>query len=277
MLRLSRPGDEPALLALWQDAFGDPPEVVEAFWKVLYQPGDAMVWAEGDTIASAIYLLDAGTLTLKTGETVKVAYSYALATLSAHRGRGLGSAVARAAIGRSFDLGFSYNLIRPAEVALFPFYVQLGFTHTFPVAGGVLDCYRNITNDIMSTDFSTYLQLRRQLPPDTAVEYSPAFLRYVARCALDSGGGLYRLVLQGQTLCAIVERRDDTLLIREILPAPLAESGAKALLAHFEAKSAVFQTVPDPLGPAVSPFLLGAAAEGAPPPPGALYAPFVLD
>ncbi|MCL2567837.1 MAG: GNAT family N-acetyltransferase [Oscillospiraceae bacterium] len=285
MIRLSLPGDEAALQLLWQVAFGDPPAVTDAFFSELYRPGDAVVWVEGAHIASAIYLLDAGTLPHGAGNRkrspFRVSYSYALATLPDHRGRGLGALVTQAAIARSAELGFDCNLICPAEVGLFSYYTRLGYRAAFSIVEGEVfrperDYCADIFN-IMLTNVSDYIRLRKSLLPDSATVYSELFMQYVAQNCVASGGGLYRLELEGQVGCAAVMQRENQLFIAELLPAALAEAFAPPLLSRLDAETAIFRTTPSdrPLSPSLRcrPFVLAAgsllAQEG--------YFPFVLD
>jgi len=273
MIRPSVASDKSALQTLWQVAFGDPPEATDVFFSELYEPGDALVWDEDGEIVSAIYLLDAGTI-----DDLRVSYSYALATLPAYRGRGLGSALTQAAITHSAELDYDCNLICPAEESLFGYYERLGYTHTLPIAEGEITYAkaRNnvIIHNIMSTNFETYAQLRQSLLPPSAVAYPEAFLHYAAPGGESSREGLYRLELEGQIGCAAVERRGGRLFVKEILPATFAELGTQALLEHFDMESALYRTVPENGG---RPFVLVAFAEDSPPTNFDAYFPFALD
>jgi len=279
MIRLSRSSDKAALQHLWHLAFGDPPEATEAFFSRLYRPGDALVWDEGGTIASAIYLLDAGTI--PGSPPLRASYSYALATLPEFRGRGLGTRMTKAAIARSTELGFDCNLICPAEEGLFSYYTRLGYRNAFSIAEGTVSRQRiddsTFICRIMSTDFLNYLLLRSAVLPNAATMYPEAFLRYAAEGCMTSGGGLYRLELQGQVGCAAVERRGDRLFVSEVLPASLAEAFTLALLDYLDAETAVFRTASnsEALSPPLRcrPFVLAA---GTIPTKGG-YFPFVLD
>jgi len=281
MIRSSLPGDEQGLKHLWQTAFGDSPKEIDAFFSALYHPGDAVVWVESEVIASAAYLLDAGTLTLPDGRRLTAAYTYALATLPAFRGRGLGSAVVRAGIARSFELGFDCNVIRPTEAALFPYYARLGYTSVFSIVQG--DVCRSASfsfssNDyVMSTDFSTYLRLRAPLLPAASTDYPPEYLRFAALSYEASGGGLYRLEIDGQSASAAVSRCGDTLFVPEILPASLAERGAALLIERLAAASAVFRTAPGSASLPTRPFVLVAQPPARYSPVFDGYFPFVLD
>ena len=284
MIRPSRPGDEAALAKLWQIAFGDTMEDINRFFSRLYQPGDAIVWADGDKIASAIYLLDAGRSTLPDGRDFPTSYAYALATLPTDRGRGLGAEVTRAALAHSFASGFSLNVICPAEESLFPYYTRLGYTDVLPIIQG--QTYRaeiqsdDFMNQVMSISFSAYFRLRLALLPPFSTGFTPAYLRYVAEMGEASGAGLFQLTLGGQTGLASVEWRDSSLFVREILPASLAGQGVQALMAHLGAASALFRTAPDSncgSSPPPRPFALLTHAGHENLTADTLYFPFALD
>ncbi len=85
--RLSRPEDENALRSLWRAVFGDPEAFIDAFFREVYFPGMASVAEDDGRIVSAAYRVPFG----------PYAYIYAVGTLPAFRGRGLGRAVTLAA------------------------------------------------------------------------------------------------------------------------------------------------------------------------------------
>ena len=246
MIRPSIPSDELGLKTLWQVAFGDPPEAIDKFFSALYQPGMAIVWEEEDRISSAMYLLDAGLTPLPDCSMLRTSYAYALGTLPADRGRGLGSAVTRAVIARSVELGFDCNVICPAEESLFPYYTRLGYNHVFPITEDKISRSESFkfvdTNKVMLTDFLTYLHLRPILSPNCATIYTADYLHYVEQVCTASGGGLVQLEIDGQTCIAAVDRAGDRLFVREFLPASHAESGMQMLLAHFDCQSAILRT-----------------------------------
>jgi len=105
-LRLSRPGDEKTLKALWKDVFGDGEAFIELFFREVYTPGMAAVAAEDGKIVSAAYAVPFG----------EALYIYAVGTRAEYRGRGLGKAVTLLAAG-----GRAAYLC-PAEPSLFGWY-----------------------------------------------------------------------------------------------------------------------------------------------------------
>jgi len=283
LIRPSRAGDETGLKALWQAAFGDPQSAIDAFFSALYEPGMAIVWEEDGTIASAIYLLDAGLTPLPGGDTLRTSYSYALGTLPDYRGRGIGSGVTRAAIAHSGELGFDLNVICPAEESLFPYYTRLGYTHAFPIAEDEVlrseDFSPVCTNKIMSTDFSMYSTLQRGFSPECGTMYLLGYLRYVEQVCKASGGGLYELEIDGQVCLAAVSILENRLFVREFLPSTYMERGVQALLNHFNLQSATVRTALENNADNLKqrPFVLASYANTQRLPAGAGYFPFVLD
>ena len=105
-LRFSVPGDEPGLKALWEAVFGDDPAYIDPFFREIYVPGMAALAEEDGGIVSAAYAVPFG----------NYRYIYAVATLPAYRGRGLGRAVTLlAADGKP-------AFLCPAEPSLFHWY-----------------------------------------------------------------------------------------------------------------------------------------------------------
>lgn len=87
--RPSRAGEEPALRAVWKTVFGDSDAFLDAFFRLVYRPGMAAVAEAEGRIVSAAYAVPLQ----------NAVYLYAVATLPAFRGRGLGEAVTMAAAG----------------------------------------------------------------------------------------------------------------------------------------------------------------------------------
>lgn len=281
MIRPSRLGDEPVLQHLWHIAFGDPPDATACFFAELYQPGTATVWEADGTVVSAIYCLDAGTTPMPDNASRRTAYAYALATLPAYRGQGIGAQVTKAAIQASFEAGFDCNLICPAEPGLFPYYNKLGYDTILSISEQKF--FRNdvgnvsITKNVMSTDFATYSKLRRPHLPSGATVLPETYLRYVAHTCDSAPGGLYRLEIEGQAVCATVSLQSNQLFVREILPASLAQAGTQALMAHFGMDAALMRAPAAVNTTGTRPFALAAAPSHKPLPVFDGYFPFVLD
>jgi len=281
MIRPARLSDQACLQRLWHTAFGDPPSATDCFFEAFYGPSAATVWEADDTVASAIYILDAGSTPLPDGTLLRTAYAYALATLPAYRNRGLGSLVTRFALADCFAAGFDCCLIRPATAELFPYYEKLGYTIALSITDETVQRTDStqpfLHKKIMSTDVSTYSHIRQPYLPDGATAYPLAYLQYMAHTCKSSGGGLYRLEFEAQTACAAVSFYGDQLFVREFLPAHLAHSGTQALMAFFDKHSAQLRTTPATATPATRPFVLAATPQDRTLPHFNGYFPFVLD
>ena len=133
VLRLWRPEDRPQLKELWQIAFGDSAEYIEAYFDCFLR-ADTCVVAEADgSVVSAMHILPDIRLFPYRNSVLTAGYTYALATLPAWRGRGIGSAVYRAACSKALETADAACVL-PAEEALYPFYENTSGAHPF---GGI--------------------------------------------------------------------------------------------------------------------------------------------
>ena len=120
-IRSWRPEDRPQLKALWQTAFGDSDEYIDGFFGAFLRD-DACVVAEADgAVVSAMYVIPGIRLFPYRKNVLTAGYTYALATLPAYRGRGIGRAVYRAAC-ETAQKTADAACVLPAEPSLYPFY-----------------------------------------------------------------------------------------------------------------------------------------------------------
>lgn len=117
------------LQALWQEAFGDSDEYLNAFFTSVYKDENTLVYVEGGRSAAALYIVPY-TMPQKEGN-IKIAYLYALATRPSFRGQGI---MARL-IERSFEIcqkrGYRLLTLIPSERSLFDYYRRFGFEESF--------------------------------------------------------------------------------------------------------------------------------------------------
>ena len=125
-LRLWKPEDRPQLKELWKVAFCDGDEYIDSFFSCFLHGDDACVVAEADGIVvSAMYIVPGIRLFPYRKNVLTAGYTYALATLPAYRGRGIGSAVYRAACETALRTADAACVL-PAEEPLYPFYESCG-------------------------------------------------------------------------------------------------------------------------------------------------------
>ncbi len=115
-------GDQPELHRLWETVFGDPPEIVQAFFECFPPEVCGWVLRKDGRICSAAYLIP-GNWYMNQADLRPAAYVYAVATEPSERGKGyagrLMKTLSRIAEERNLLL-----YTRPAEESLFPWYAS---------------------------------------------------------------------------------------------------------------------------------------------------------
>ena len=189
LFREYRQHDLPALKSLWVRVFGDPPALVDDFFRLLPGMGSCFIAAEGDRLLAMASVITGFRLTAPGQVRKGCAYLYAVAVEEAERGRGLGAAVSCGAAELGRLAGAELLCTLPAEQSLY-------------------DWYRNILSlrniAVRTVRFSSALPERQLL---TSAEYGirreklliakphvtlePAALEFQARLCAHCGGGLF--------------------------------------------------------------------------------------
>lgn len=118
-LRHPRPGEEPALRALFTEAFTDE-SFTDLFFRTGYSP-DRCLAAVDDGLLAALHWFDCSL------EGRKAAYIYGIATFERCRGQGIGSKLIRFTIDHLQKQGYEIIALVPAEESLFGYYERFGF------------------------------------------------------------------------------------------------------------------------------------------------------
>ena len=121
IIRDGKPEDRPALKALWKIAFGDSDEFIDGFFAAFLKPGGCVTAEADGKVVSAMYIIGENRLFPFRNKSLSAGYTYALATLPEYRGRGIGTAVYRAACERALQAADAACVL-PAEASLYPFY-----------------------------------------------------------------------------------------------------------------------------------------------------------
>lgn len=128
-IRRAAPADLPVLTRLWQAAFGDPPELIERFYRRFPPAKAAWVVEAGGCIVTAAHLLE-GRLHTADGGVLPCAYVYAVSTDPAHQGNGYASALMRR-FAMDADVSGRVLYTLPAEASLYKWYqAVMGTTQT---------------------------------------------------------------------------------------------------------------------------------------------------
>ncbi len=230
---LSGPNDVPALRALWGQAFGDGPVLLDVFFSRLYRPEDAFVVRADGAVQSAAFQIP---MTLHSGaRSWRAAYLYAVATGRAARGRGYASALLGFAAEELAARGCQILLLVPGGAGLREFYRARGFSDFSTVERREWEAFSppapGRAEPVPPED---YFALRERLLAARGAPYvscPAAALEFQAAIAEQAGGGLYRL-WDGETegcACAALERRFGRALVYELLwPGETARGAAIA-------------------------------------------------
>ena len=117
--RHPRPGEEASLRALFTEAFGEE-GFTDLFFRTGYAPERCLAAFDGALLA-ALHWFDCSF------EGQKAAYIYGIAAFRRCRGRGVGSALIRAALEELEKRGYEAVFLVPAEPSLFGYYERFGF------------------------------------------------------------------------------------------------------------------------------------------------------
>lgn len=249
MLRTSTAADVPALQALWQRCFGDPPAYTALYFTHLWQPEQVFVAAEGPEVqAMAIWF------PLQVGGR-PAAYFYAVCTDPAYRSRGISRRLLAYAEASLRAQGVAQFLLVPGDAGLFRFYAAQGYTCCGTI--GQAQLCKPAPGDVAPLSPEAYLARRARCLTLPHAAYPLPLLEHQARLCALAGGGLFAL---GKTGCAVCERTPEgTLLVKELLGCDPV-SGGNALLYHFHLTRGAVR-FPDPNG---APFCMGKALTQSP-------------
>ncbi len=234
-IRRAAVADLPALTRLWQTAFGDPPELIAAFYHRLPPESAAWVVEADGRVVTAAHLLD-GWLHTADGDALPCAYVYAVSTDPAQQGHGYASALMQRFAADADTSGCALYTL-PAEASLYDWYRSvMGTTQT--ARGERLRIARQTNTEplphVEPVSAPEYAALREQVLQGSAhVGLSAALLAFQADLCGMCGGALVRI----GGGCAVVEREDEQLLIKELLGADIPPA-VQALLAAFGAREA---------------------------------------
>ena len=224
-MRPGRPEEVLAQKALWKAAFGDEGRYIDWFYECCGASADVLEVVEEGRLASMLALLPQ-TLTLPGGGTASGWYIYALATDPGARSKGYGRQLLRFVDGYLAERGADCVTTVPAEPSLFKFFGTVGFAPCFSTRK--LELLKSMLQPAAEGDRAEpvepgeYNAIRRRLLEGApAVDYPEELIRYQQGMGRLSGGGLYRLSVDGGEGCAAAEYTDgESVLFKELLLSP---------------------------------------------------------
>lgn len=200
------PGQLPELRQLWHQAFGDPEEFIQGFFRTGFSPERCRCVSVDSRLAAALYWFDC----LWQGR--KTAYIYAVATEKEFQGQGLCRALMEDTHSHLQRLGYAGTALVPVNEALFSLYEKLGYRAFCPVKRVTVETGPE-PKPVRSVSADTYGVLRLQMMPENGIIQQGDTLSYLASyaefytgsdtlfCAVREGDILYLQEFLGDASC----------------------------------------------------------------------------
>ena len=247
MIRAFEEKDYSAVIALWQEAFGDTEADIAACMR--HFAPYTMLYTETDKVLGMFILLP-----LQTGSK-KGDYIYAVATAKSARGRGIATQLLDYAKTRVKNGRSDFLTLVPAKASLFAFYKNRGFTNGSPVS-----------RLNYSTQGSAKASIAvKQITANEMYKNRNAYFKTLAAwdermlAAIDEiyGGCFYTFEDKG--FCTAYPMRDKVIVSELCLNDVAMEDALEALCAYF-GKEKIEAVVPDANGNAFAMFYPAEAA-----------------
>lgn len=171
-----------ALRQLWQEAFGDPEDFIDLFFREGYSPDRCHCLEENGVPASALYWFDCW---LKSR---RLAYIYGVATLKSHRGKGLAGQLLRQTHELLRSRGYAGVILVPAEHSLFDYYRKFGYETATTATEFSCDA-GDAPVEIREIPPEEYARLRSAFLPEGGVEQGGDTISFLqGYCRFYAGG-----------------------------------------------------------------------------------------
>ena len=157
--RQPRPEEEASLRALFTEAFGDE-GFTDLFFRTGYAPERCLAAFDGALLA-ALHWFDCSL------EGQKAAYIYGIAAFRRCRGRGVGSALIRAALEELEKRGYEAVFLVPAEPSLFGYFARFGFRAVSTIREQTIEAAAPLPLRKLTVD--EYAAARRKLLPKASL------------------------------------------------------------------------------------------------------------
>lgn len=244
-LRETRAEDHAPLAMLWKSSFGDPPRLIENFFRLLPELGRGVTALYQGRCVGAAYALTGLRLVTGQGAEKSCGYIYAVAVEETCRGMGMGGALSAAAAESARKAGAEIICTLPAEDSLYGWYEKLI---------GVKCALRRTARQVkacagakcLPISAAEYGDIRETLLRGKAhIDFPKAYLEFQRELCAQYGGGFYKL--RGGIAAAYGE--GDSALIRElVLPDGADRDSAAAALAGELGMEWALCYGPDPNG-----------------------------
>jgi GNAT superfamily N-acetyltransferase len=212
--------------SLWQQAFGDGAAFFDCFWKTCFSPGRILVLRLRGQIAAMATVFSVSLA----GE--RLWYLYGVATQPALQGEGLASALMEQAAVLALTEGAAGLAVVPGEASLRAFYEARGYCPWGRRAERIVTATETAPEGWTIRISAEEYEALREQQLDGIVHIRPdrTMLAMAQASSELSGGGLFRLELNGMIGCAAVSVERNRLYVPELLVPTGAEAQAAALL-----------------------------------------------
>lgn len=160
----------PALKQLWQEAFGDPMPMIDAFFATGFSMDRCHFLLQDGKPVSALYWFDCQC------NDEKLAYLYAVATQTCHRGKGLGTRLMEETHQILRDKGYAGCILVPGCDALRNWYSPLGYRAATTVTE--FTCQAGAAVPLREISAAEYAALRTQYLPAGSVMQADSALDF---------------------------------------------------------------------------------------------------
>lgn len=189
------------LRQLWQQAFGDTENTLDAFYATGFSPDRCNYLLEDNRPVSVLYWFDC------TLQGHKLAYIYAVATAESHRGQGLAHRLMADTHTLLKTRGYAGAILVPGNAGLFSLYRHMGY-RTVSSVTEFSSPWGQAPAPLREIDAARYAQLRKTYLPANGVVQEGATLEFLSTQVAFYEGTDFLLAA-----CA----DGDTLLVQELL------------------------------------------------------------
>ncbi|MCX7714514.1 MAG: GNAT family N-acetyltransferase [Clostridia bacterium] len=208
----------PQIKALWKDAFFDSDAAIDFYFSNRHKNENMLVFTENGKVLSMLSMLPLSLYAQ--GNTFPARYIYAVATLTAFRGRGLSSALLDYAHNYMINQKIFASVLVPASTSLFNFYKKRGYESCFEVDTLTIKkeelppCPTKCT--LTPCDIDIMFSIRRQAFGKNRLfaEWDRAALSYISKTAWQ-GGAMY-FSHRGGEGCCVYECREKEVFVKDL-------------------------------------------------------------
>ena len=184
-----RRDDLPALKSLWIRVFGDPPALVDDFFRLLPGMGSCYIAEEDNSLLAMASVITGFRLSNPGRAPKRCAYLYAVAAEENARGRGLGSAVSKGAAELGRQAGAELLCTLPAEMSLYDWYRDiLSLRHVTARTRYFSDILPD-RELLTASEYGARREKMLSTKPHAGLD--PAAMEFQSRLCAHCGGGLF--------------------------------------------------------------------------------------